>query len=72
MNGYQHEPKDIIPYTPKIPPCPKCGSKNTKRRYRKGGGDYGNPYYWNFDKIEFLEVICKDCGYSFPQKIKER
>ena len=70
MRDYYHEPKDMIKHTIKPPKCPKCGSGKVKRVYRKGsqGFSYSTQYGYEWSGKEFLECICQDCHYTFPQK----
>lgn len=48
--------------------CPKCGSNKVERIYRRFL-KYNHDF---FDYIagEFLECICQDCQYNWPQKVK--
>jgi len=70
----EYKPKDRIPFTKTFPPCPKCGGE-TRRFYKRGyEDDWHTPYSrWDWpEDIEFLDVICQECRFRFPQHIKPK
>jgi len=69
MSDYTYNPEDRIPYTKKSPTCPKCGGK-TKRTYQVGGGILSPYRGLEWAGVEFLNVLCQNCGYEFPQYVK--
>jgi NAD-dependent SIR2 family protein deacetylase len=63
----------VIPFTKRIPRCPKCGGK-CKRRYLDLDRYWKCPDRYRDFLIgeDVLECQCNECGYQFPQWTKER
>lgn len=69
---HTRNPEDKVPYTERTPPCPKCGSSKAERTYRCGRQHHMTPYWLDtWTGVEFLEVVCQTCKYSFPQEVKD-
>lgn len=61
--------KEVLPFTRKLPTCPKCLGKTRRffsfhQEYR----DYGGILSW-LKEGEYFTMICKECGYEFPQHV---
>lgn len=63
----------IIPFTKKIPNCPKCGHRKVKRRhYYLYDVRYPSEFRWLDEEKypEFLKLICQACHYEWAQEVK--
>jgi len=72
MNKKSFFDKEVIPFSRKLPVCPKClGRTRRYYAYHREFADYSSVLEW-LKEGEYFVVICKECSYEFPQAVNKK